>query len=871
MQPKFEVKYIDVSWYDQDTILSIQESFIPLKVMYDDTLQRFVCNTVIYPKADGIDHGQLAFRYLEKSVSEPYIVALDGSRIPLKKAVDKDSGKTWWVDGSFWVKEHKYWGSKIHRTAGKCVVGLQDQICQIDIGSSGFTAQQLQLYLADFKSDLWELILDENSYVSGEAKKTQNGGVSEESINIINNVLSHAQQIVKNPKSELREIQALKPRKMVKPVNRTFMELATKGDGKFLTSRTTLPSYNVPENQYILFALERVYKLLRQLVTISKSKRNRFEDTIKKLNERYDSFSNEKKIDKDLVRKDLEKLRSSYNLDDLNRLLEQQFKNLNVKNLNCVVNNAGAIRLCYLKVGGPTNRGGGNHFGGVKKHRNKDWFENQPDIKSVFLDFGEHYLELFQEGFEYKIKAEVTRESETQTSKPWYRFTINNLNSIKIIGGEALHKRSKKFKSEKEKAMKLVSNNWIKTLSNPELAEHEREKQSIRKQSEFFEERYEKAKLVYGLLEPKIVKYKTLLSNLEQMDVKSSSVFPNSMTFVQNPDYQSVHSGYKKIRELTNLADDDILLSLEKIEDIGLINMPILYERWCLLQIIKVLVQNYHYVPTHDWKRKLLKIISTSTGSHHESIDFINSHVKRRVKLWYELTLQNGKRPDFVMDVIFQRKNDPEHKKRFVMDAKFYSDDIMQKWGGISKVINTLYHEKNYSEDGKNAVFVLHPAKNAISEKVSPQSWGKDSYLGELKIFDWDESLRKVYYHQYGAISVDPVLRLSYLDGFQRLIGMFLQYGIEDNQLSRDTDTDDVKSFNFCIACGSNKLKPIPTKTQNTRSSWYECNFCKHFTTYNHCFNCDTRLIKNGDYWTYHSQMPMEPLNIKCPACESLL
>ena len=38
-----------------------------------------------------------------------------------------------------------------------------------------------------------------------------------------------------------------------------------------------------------------------------------------------------------------------------------------------------------------------------------------------------------------------------------------------------------------------------------------------------------------------------------------------------NPDYQFVHSGYKKIRELTNLTDEDLLLSLEKIDEIGLI------------------------------------------------------------------------------------------------------------------------------------------------------------------------------------------------------------------------------------------------------------------------------------------------------------
>ena len=215
----------------------------------------------------------------------------------------------------------------------------------------------------------------------------------------------------------------------------------------------------------------------------------------------------------------------------------------------------------------------------------------------------------------------------------------------------------------------------------------------------------------------------------------------------------------------------------------------------------------------------------------------------------------------------FEKKDGSKHTKRFVIDAKFYSYDVLKGFGGISGVINNLYHEKNYSEDGKNAVFMLHPVKNAILEEVSPQSWGANSFLGELEMFTWDKPLRKKHYHKYGAVYASPIA--GYLDEFQRLIGMFLQFGIEDNNLQRDSD--DVESVNFCVACGSHELT-IPRKHNgNSKSIWYECNDCKHFTTYNHCYKCDTRLIKNGEYWTYHSQMPMEPLNIKCPACESLV
>jgi hypothetical protein len=859
MKAKFEVKYLDITWYDKDTILSVQESFIPLKIEFDETLKQFTCNTMIYPKADGVKHGQLAFRFLSKNSSDPFFEKADGQRVQLKKVIDKDTGKAWWIEAEVWLKDNKRWTGRLHRTAGNVQASLGEQVCQIIIGSSEFTAEQLNRYLSDFKSDLWELILDEGSYVTGKAKKVQKGGVSEESIQIINSLLSHAQNILKNPKSELREVQTLKPRKMVKPVNRTFMELATKGDGKFLTSRATEPSYNVPENRYVLFALQRIYKILKQLVIISKSKINRFENTVSKLNERLNTFSDIKKIDKDLVKKDLEKLKLSCTLDYLNNELENKLQ-------KCLNSHSHSINQpkWLIKIGHDSNFYKNTVFLEVRADENATWFKGEKSTRQVFLKYGNSsYKELFVKGFEYAISADMY-EPEVRDTK--YFYTLNNLSSIKIVGGEELNRRRQKFQSERHKAINLNNANWLKKLSDNEIKEQGREKLSVQTQLTFYQVNQVKVQHVYELLAPKLLKFKRFTTQLEKMGIKPSPTFPNSMTFVQNPDYQGVHSGYKKIRELTNLTDDDLLLSLEKVEAIGLINMPILYERWCLLQIIKVLVQNYQYQPSDDWKRKLLKIISI--GKHSDSLDFSHEQLKRNIQLRYEPTLENGRTPDFVLDVTFERKNGKSSSRRYIMDAKFYSNGILKNNGGISGVVKHLYHDKNYSEDGANAVFILHPAKGAIEEKVSPQAWGEYSYLGELEIFDWDKANRSLY-HKYGAICANPVLRLSYLDEFQRMIGMFLQYGIEDNALAGQPD--DVESINFCIACGSHELTKKDTHTGNQRSAWYECNECKHFTVYNHCFSCDTRLIKNGDYWSYHSQMPMEPLNIKCPACESLL
>ncbi|WP_052380291.1 MULTISPECIES: nuclease domain-containing protein [unclassified Pseudoalteromonas] len=619
-------------------------------------------------------------------------------------------------------------------------------------------------------------------------------------------------------------------------------------------AKTTVPLH---------FALEKIYKILNQLIKISNSKINRFENTVQKLNERYESFSQERLIDKNLVRKDLEKLKHSYNLEKLNRSLTQQ-----VKALDTDIHKLEELPIWYIKFGGLT-RNGDSNFVGIKTQFSDQWFEGLKNVQNVFLKFqDECHKDLFKKDFEYEVEAEISCLSgNLDYGTAWYTYKLHKITNVKIIGGKGIQDLQVKFMRERDKALSLKAEGWVKRLTPKELTEQQREKVSVQNQINFYQNSYEKAIHVSGLLSPKLTKYKSLLADLKQMGVKPLSTFPNSMTFVQNPDYQAIHSGYKKVRVFANLSDDDLLLSLEKIEEIGLINMPLLYERWCLLQIIKVLVHNYNYVPTEDWKRKLLRIVET--GKHNKSIEFVNNDLKRNIKIWYEPTLENGRTPDFVLDVFFQQKQGNQYTKRLVMDAKFYSDDLLRRIGGISKVITELYHTKGYSEGERNAVFMLHPAKNSIPEKVSPQAWGSNTYLGELKMFEWDQPMRSDKFHQYGAVCANPVLRLSYLDELQRLLGMFLQYGIEDNNLQGRPD--DVESINFCIACGSHDLKHVPKSNSNPRSSWYECNNCKHFATYNHCHRCDTRLIKNGDYWSYHSQMPMEPLNIKCPKCESLV
>lgn len=274
MRPNFEIKYLELKWYDRETLTKLTESLGGLQLNYDSSRDLFQADTVIFPRIKGVKHGQLAIRLLNNSSSAPYIQKPNGDHQYFSQITDPDTNKNWWILKDEWDVEENGWKGMAPNLAGTLRTVVQSQVCEINISSYDFTIEELDQYLQTFKNDLWELILDEDSLVQGNAKQTQGLGVNEEVINCIQNLVASASKIQLNPKVELREVQVLKPRKHVKPVNRTFMELATKTNQRYLTSRASAPSYDVPENRYVLFALKRCYRIISQLVILAQNKKS---------------------------------------------------------------------------------------------------------------------------------------------------------------------------------------------------------------------------------------------------------------------------------------------------------------------------------------------------------------------------------------------------------------------------------------------------------------------------------------------------------------------------------------------------------------------------------------------------------------------
>ncbi|TKF21076.1 EstP [Vibrio genomosp. F6] len=845
----FVIKYIETSWHDKFTLLELVESQYHL-LLDEVSKEKFEAFTTIYPNVEGLKRSQIAISYTDrKTHRSPVIVLPGGTTVPLTKIEDPNTGKIWWVEPGEWNSHNKEWRNNTHRTAGAISFRIGKQNLKLHVTLSDASKDDLDKYLIDFKSGMWELILDESSYIHAEAKKGIAGSVDETTLKLVDSILSAGRHVLKKPKSELREIQTLKPRKAVKPVPRTFMEIATKGESRQLTSRGSKANFNVAENCYVLYVLMATQRIVSQLCRVSRSKTERLSNNLEKLQQRADSFKDYKEVKRDLVVKDYKVALESVNVEKINLDKAKYLEKLDQ------YSSSGGGTTGFVKVQKATNNNDG-YFCKIKYDDNGEW-QNLGNSSSMILNLNEKYFPLFEPNSEYLLSAEMTtswyKNGQTVVFKPVYISNIKVLPSSKKIAD---------IEKIKQQAIELKSNGWKRKLSNEELKEQEKERVSIRNRQVFFSHQLQSISHVYEFLTPKEKQLRELIKQIKALGVYPKSSFPNSMTFVQNPSYQAVHSGYKKLKEQVGLTDEDILMSLEKVDSIGLVNIPLLYERWCLLQLIKSFIHSFRFQVEDGWKRKLLRILENKYSD--DVIYFFNNSSKREISLSYEPRLSNGKTPDFVLDMTFETKKGVKLKKRVVLDAKFYSRAFMRGRGGLNGVLEELAIKKDYSENSKNAVYVLHPEAHALEDAggpVSPQEWGAITYLGELRLFDWDSRNPP---HQYGAVCLNPLLSHQHSDEMQRLIGMLLQY-----EPSKFHQSDDVENHNFCIGCGSSSLRLVLHNQRNSKKLWYQCNECELFTVYNHCHSCNHRLIKNGEYWTYHSTMPMQPTNIKCPKCES--
>ena len=346
-----------------------------------------------------------------------------------------------------------------------------------------------------------------------------------------------------------------------------------------------------------------------------------------------------------------------------------------------------------------------------------------------------------------------------------------------------------------------------------------------------------------------------------------------AMAYVQDPDYRGALAAFRRALEAANL-DLSLLDRLFREDRVGILDLPRVYERWCLLKIVRVLTEEFQLVPERRYQSDLLTaLVGQWTQDKTLSIRFHDVTANRTLLLEYEpRLLMNGepRTPDFVITLIDPRLTEATHMATFgpagrpklIMDAKFNQFvpiGSAEPGPTLDEKLADLL-EKGYDEQGRNRVFVLHPGRdqNSVQEWQRYCRYGGGHFTPDPATRpEWDQGHPN---HRFGAV----LLRPGATDPLIRLIMMHLF-------LFADTDAGANSIVPFCPACREVAFSKSETEHEHSRGrSQAErcCNeLCGQLVVQNYCWSCNTSLFKLGAYWTFHDTRALNPYDIKCPHC----
>lgn len=524
----------------------------------------------------------------------------------------------------------------------------------------------------------------------------------------------------------------------------------------------------------------------------------------------------------------------------------------------------------------------------------KEFYKIKDKLKNIYCSIS------FPIQFEIEKKVDINNYFLINADISYkFPYLIENIISIKPI------KYDEMITKLQEQAKRYEENNWQRKLNANDRSDRELINY-LKQETKVLNNIYVKMKENYGKLlnEEELIKLNTKILTqdilFQTYKIRQSSIFPNTMTYVQNYSYSNAYKNFKKLLDIQNIDIKQLELIQYFERNISINNMPKVYERWCFLIVLNILMGYFNFQPMQsDWINVLLQQI-LQDNPRDVKIELNNKDLECHITVWYEKEFLSQKRPDIVLEITYLNLK----PYKIVFDAKFHEE------ADIKELIYELYYDKDYAErksykklndveddilnynsediEYSNKVFILHPDLKAMARNniiINNQKWGEVSYYGEGILFDTEEYREKikkqgdivVANHRYGAIAIHPK-NFSYQTMMQRLIGMCLQY--YPYNLSQK-----IPDKWICIACGQVNDESSEIKSQyednindydiyfdtviHTNFKHKTCRYCGNIAIFTHCFSCKVKLIKNGVFWTYHNNNEDSIYNIKCPNCNS--
>lgn len=753
----------------------------------------------------------------------PVIVLPSGRREPMLK-IALPGQAAFWVEHGPWDAEGHRHLSALHRESGQVIIEAAGRTIVLHHTMGG--AGRLDEYLADFRSEFIWLALNAGSKASGAV--AAGGGLNLALTETLAAFAAVARVVVDRPATQLREVVEPCPVDRIRPTAATFRHYAQNPAARSLPGRKAVETLDTPENRYL-------HHMIGDALRLAYVASRAFVGTAERLHASAAEEDGRAKTLASTRWRDVDPEILDSQFAQRARLVEE----LKAYSAAKCPPNAAEYGVTLTK----RYRGGGFFYESINgRARKAEGTTFAVAAWEARLDRLIADIQPFNRDFAFVAEAAARRRT-TGKDKPFHHLEFTCVYAVRmrtdVIGNQARYRS------------RLDADGWRVPISATERRELANEAKTATMRVAALNSRAQQVREAAEMLDDALRVLQTLDQKLIVGGVRRSPVIPLGQRYLQSPRYAAALAAFRAIEAA--LARSGIGFdTLDRLETVGVLHASALYERWCLVKIIAVLVEDYVFEPPSDWEACLVRAILDRTGA--SVLELRRTDLGLAACIQYQPTLRNGRRPDFA--VSFRRLEDaaPAWQKGIVLDAKFRT---RWKRGEVPRIVETLLREKGYDSNG-DRVFVLHPVADSVSAPTSPLAWGRHCDYGHDKAR-----------HRHGSILLasgihGPESRLN----LKRLIAMEIQSLMQvPGEDDDDAERDDLARRLLCIKCGA-QHGAGDLREAKMRSGWdLECRSCKSITWRTHCYNCAYPLFKNGVQMTYHGTLAAQITNIACPSC----
>jgi hypothetical protein len=464
---------------------------------------------------------------------------------------------------------------------------LGEVVVQLEVRAPGFSMAESAQLLDDFRDGLWQLILDPASPTTV-YNPDATAGVGPEYLAAVRDFARHAGRALSDPHRELREAPMVQPIGRVRPGMRTFQELARRGAPRQVIGRGHRPSFNTPENRHLLAMALRLDRSTRALARAGAASAEMLARQALAAKGRAELLDGSFRADPDELAQEIAELRQRADLlaearaalvDDARPGMDSVRLRLRVTSKVESDRSDQGFWSKLLEADPPRSRG-------IRR------------LRLAFPGKAMRHLEhCFRRREEYELVAALKDERQGEDREGTHGAAVESmpLHSIQSGWEEKTRQEIERLQRHRQQ---LARTGWKKPLGPKERQKQARERQTERSRAERCARMRDLWRKRTTELEALPQQLAPLLRGADELGIEPSPSLPllGSMVYVQEPSYRGALAAFRRAMAAADL-DLEQLDKLMQVDELGILDLPMVYERWCLVCLVRVLIDDFGMTP----------------------------------------------------------------------------------------------------------------------------------------------------------------------------------------------------------------------------------------------------------------------------------